>query len=74
MSERRPVPWDADNRPRGPTQDEDSERWPGAPEPTLDATGTVTNAVAWCRTCESDSTLCYRCSECGADLAAGGST
>lgn len=51
----------------GPAPDNDV-RWPGAPEPIVED-GLVRNAREWCRTCESPSTLIYRCSECGADLA-----
>lgn len=46
----------------------DGARWPGAPEPRTDEDGVVVNAEAWCDTCESPSTLVYRCSECGGDL------
>lgn len=47
----------------------DAPRWPGAPEPELDEDGRVVNAVAACHACSEPSTLGYRCSECGADLA-----
>lgn len=55
------------------SESESRERWPGAPEPTYDDDGNVANAVvAECPACGDPSTLGYRCSECGKDLAASG--
>jgi hypothetical protein len=53
----------------GTAPGEAAPRWPDAPEPVIDDEGTVTNAAAECSTCGAASTLVYRCSECGADLA-----
>lgn len=53
--------------PEGPGRH--GPRWPGAPEYVRDENGAVLNVAAWCHSCELASTLSYRCSECGADLA-----
>lgn len=70
---RRPAPWAEDDRPGGAAPGDDAPRWPGAPEPVVE-NGEVVNAVAWCGSCDSPSTLGYRCSECGADLATSSAT
>ena len=51
------------------SENESRERWPDAPEPRYDDDGNVTNAAAECPACDGPSTLGYRCSECGKDLA-----
>lgn len=73
---KRRAPWNDDDTVDGAAPGDDAPRWPGAPEPVYDEQGRVTNAKAYCKTCDSPSTLGYRCSECGADLTgnAGGST
>jgi hypothetical protein len=66
---RRPAPWTDDDGPPAAGPGDDAPRWPNAPEPEVDPeTGDVINAKNYCRVCDSDSTLSYRCSECGADL------
>lgn len=52
----------------GPAPGDAAPRWNDAPEPRHDENGAVVNGKATCPTCAADSTLCYRCSECGADL------
>lgn len=57
----------------GAAPGDDAPRWPGAPELRFDENGDVSNARAYCEACDSPSTLGYRCSECGNDLATGDS-
>lgn len=71
----RAAPWDeTDSSPSAAPGDE-NPRWPGAPEQVVNEAGEVVNeagevvdSVEDCGTCGAASTLCYRCSECGADL------
>lgn len=52
----------------GAARGAENPRWPGAP-PQRFEDGVCVNVKEWCNSCGEPSTLCYRCSECGADLA-----
>lgn len=56
----------------GPGAGPDKPRWPRAPPQRRGPNG-VENERDRCPACEAASTLSYRCSECGKDLAGSGS-